>query len=119
MAKRSGYGWRSSLTPQEYFCTLGRRVRCTVCRTWQRTDPAAHTANLRLREMTCTTEGCLGRLRTLGWWARLEAAQAEYLEHTRAPENAGLKGLGVDVPRGLDCRESDRPKQSSYVGGGK
>lgn len=101
-------GWRGKLAPQEYFSKLGRRVRCTVCRTWQRTDPAAHAAGWRLREMDCVTEGCLGRLRTRAWWARLDAAEAEYLENSGPPQDAGRERLNMDVPRGLDCRKSKR-----------
>lgn len=98
------------MSPQAYFSSVGRRVRCTVCRTWQRTDPQMHQAGWRLREMQCSTEGCLGRLRSRPWWARLEAAQAECIEHAGAAESAREKSLRVNVPRGLNCREARTSK---------
>lgn len=108
---RSTYrAWRGPLSPQQYFCRLGRRVKCTVCRKWQRTDPASHEAGIRLREMYCTTEACLGRLRSQPWWKALEAAQSEHIENARAFDETSSEGLGMYGPRGLDCRESDRSK---------
>lgn len=110
MGRNTYAGWRGRLGPQEYFNRLGRRVKCTVCRKWQRTDPGAHEAGVRIREMYCTTEACLGRLRSQPWWKRLEAAQAEHIENARLFDDPGEESLRMDRLRGLDDGEADPAK---------
>ncbi len=115
-------GWRGRLAPQVYFCKVGRRVRCTVCRTWQRTDPAKHATGWRLREMDCSTEACQGRLRSMSWWLRLDAAldaaQAKASEDPSGAQGARPERLDVNVPRGLNCSESGRGKGRRRERGG-
>ncbi len=69
----------------------GRRVKCTDCLEKQRTKPHDHVSGLRLREMACTTEGCLGRLRTMGWWDALSS------EAKRAIGGRALRARGIGI----------------------
>lgn len=117
-------GWRARLSPQRHFQRYGRRVRCMVCKTWQRTDPAKHAAGWRLREMACDVGGCDGRLRSVEWWDRMEGGfsergvvagldchEAKRTEEPRASQHSRLIRLGVDMAALLDDTESGIAKR--------
>jgi len=104
--------WRASESPQDYFRRHGRRVRCTACGTWQRTDPEQHQKGKRVRQMSCVREGCRGRLRTGKWWADLERALAKAQRAEEGPQRASAESLCVDVAPFLDDDETDGTKST-------
>jgi len=104
--------WKAAESPRDYFRRHGRRVRCTSCGTWQRTDPESHQRGKRIREMGCVREGCRGRLRSQGWWKRLDSDLAQTQRGEGGVEGAGGVGLGVDVASLFDGDETNRSQGS-------
>jgi len=78
----------------------GRLVKCTDCFGTQRTKPQAHVDGVRLREMACGTEGCLGRLRSLGWWDELSQVRLG----TIADRALRRRGVGIRARQGTPAR---------------